>query len=631
MTRAQLLADIVADLAALRAAYDRAGLLENELGIGAARSSVGSPGREIAERFRRDFLLLDALVRHRVAGLAVDRGALRHVAVFGANNVGKSTVVNILMGAAIAETSPEGGHTRHAEVFVAAGPPLFGENPYAFRGFVQTALAALAGSGFDRYARVPAVGPLWPSHIAIWDTPDCDAVGSSRYLAAVVEAVAAADVVLYVTSGEHYAVEHVVEWVFRLHEAGLPFVECINKTRQRDRQRVIDGQTERIFPLMAERLGIAAPQPPIIALRYLSEGEDSALWGPAHPEAARLRELAIAAAAQADRVEAGRAALAFVRSHLDAALQPVRLEAEARRRWAVAVDAAAAAFVRAYERGYLTSTSVIEPFSRLNLAILELLDPEIPGLKETMAAIRWVTRWPSRLLLTIGRRVFSALFRGNGGGGAGEPLAPELKAYSEAHVEILSGLGRRIDVERRPPHHHPFWDSLATAWEEQLARLSAEFGTALELGMKRTEEEIRQAAADIYTTLKQRPATLRLLRGARVAANVGGALVGIVLPHHGVLFDLVEEAIVAPAMISATEAATSAVAESQVARRKERIIERLRAEARAIAARLYQEPLQQLGETAMAQAGSLGLGEEVADRLTENLLRMQSDRNGKRE
>ena len=215
-TPTQRLAEIVADLSVLRSAYSKAGLLDDSGRTAHADQLLGGGD---GARFRREFLFVDAVVRHRVAWLALDCGALRHVVVFGGNNVGKSTIVNILAATAIADASPEGGHTHHAEVFVAAELPLFGQNPYAFEGFVQVAPEALARLEFDRFARSRIASAALPQDVAVWDTPDCDAVGSSRYLASVVEALSSADLVLYVTSGEHYAVEHLAEWVFLLHHA----------------------------------------------------------------------------------------------------------------------------------------------------------------------------------------------------------------------------------------------------------------------------------------------------------------------------------------------------------------------------------------------------------------------------
>ncbi|MBV9484416.1 MAG: 50S ribosome-binding GTPase, partial [Acidobacteria bacterium] len=505
-------------------------------------------------RFRREFLFVDAVVRHRVACLALCCGALRHIIMFGGNNVGKSTVVNILAASSIADTSPEGGHTVYPQAFVAGELPLFGQNRYAFQEFVEAPPVASAGPQFAGFTRSRISSEALPQDVAIWDTPDCDAVGSSRYLAGVVEAVAAADVVVYVTSAEHYAVEHLLEWLFLLHDAGLPIVECINKTRERDRRLIIDGQIKRIFPLVADRLGLPAPTPTIVPLRYLSEGQESDLWGAAHPEATQLREAVLSAVRQSDRAASGRTALSFAVRRIGRLLEPVRLELAARRVWTEEVRESANGFVAAYERLYLTSDSVIEPFSRLNLAILELLDPDIPGLKQAMATIRSITRWPSRMILRMGRQLYRTLFPA-GGAALDGSIPAELKAYSEAHVELLSALGRRIDREREAPRHHPFWDNMAAEWDDQLKQLSAAFSTSIQSQMRRSDEEIKRAAADIYATLAKRPTTLHLLRGARVAANVGGALVGIMLPHHGIVFDLLEEAIIAPAMMSATEAA----------------------------------------------------------------------------
>src|SRR6202011_5888465 len=78
-TPTQRLAEIVADLSVLRSAYSKAGLLDDRGRPAHADQLLG--GGEGA-RFRREFLFVDAVVRHRVAWLALDCGALRHVVVF---------------------------------------------------------------------------------------------------------------------------------------------------------------------------------------------------------------------------------------------------------------------------------------------------------------------------------------------------------------------------------------------------------------------------------------------------------------------------------------------------------------------------------------------------------------------
>ena len=101
------------------------------------------------------------MVRNRIARLVFDRHGPRHVVVFGGNNVGKSTVVNILAAASIADTSPEGGHTRQAHAFSTTAPPLFSWNPYAFNRFTQVAADQPRPQTFDCYmANVPRAGAV---------------------------------------------------------------------------------------------------------------------------------------------------------------------------------------------------------------------------------------------------------------------------------------------------------------------------------------------------------------------------------------------------------------------------------------------------------------------------------------
>jgi hypothetical protein len=79
------LAEIVASFDALHAAYEKGGLIATDAGNALARQLLG--GGEDIYRFRREFLLVDALVRIRVARLIAGDAALRHLVVFGGNNV----------------------------------------------------------------------------------------------------------------------------------------------------------------------------------------------------------------------------------------------------------------------------------------------------------------------------------------------------------------------------------------------------------------------------------------------------------------------------------------------------------------------------------------------------------------
>ena len=501
-TTQELLAKIVSDCDAVYRAYERAGLLAGEAHTEAAKKLLG--GGDDLYRFKREFLLVEALLRNRVGRLVHGSNALQHVAVFGGNNVGKSTVVNILAGEEAASTSPHGGHTQHAQAFF---PPLaqngerrlFDDNPYAFHRFHPTPIAALDRTQFNQYGEGRLSSGVLPEGVVLWDMPDCDSTESRKYIPAVVEVAALADVIIYVTSVEKYAVSHMVEWVFLLHAAGIAFLECLNKTRQRDQAEVIRSQRMRHFPEMARQLSLPAPDPQIVGLRYLVEGKEQDFWGPHHPEAAKLRSAVLEMLRRSDQAAAGIAALNFCLQRVERLLEPARMEVLAKEQWTVAVENAIQDFSAVYEQEYLQSDKVIDPFNRVNLEILTLLDPNIPGLHQASQAIRWITRWPAKLVLTIGRHVFGLLL------GDGEEqvskLPPELKAYSDAHMFVLNELGAMIDSASKAPRRHPFWDALSAAWTEELKPLSEQFGERIQRHMAETDAEVKKTAREIYQAL----------------------------------------------------------------------------------------------------------------------------------
>ena len=625
-TNQELLSYIVNDFDALYRAYERAGLLASEANTETAKKLLGS-GDDIY-RFKREFLLTEALLRLRVGRLIYGSRGLRHLAVFGGNNVGKSTVVNILAAEEVASTSPHGGHTHHAQAFFSPSASsgeqsLFGGNPYAFYRFHATPVSALDHVQFDQYGEGRLSSGVLPAHVVLWDMPDCDATESRKYMPAVVEAVAAADVVVYVTSVEKYAMSHIVEWVFLLHESGIELLECLNKTRQRDQPEVIKSQRTTHFPEMARQLGVPAPDPQIVGLRYLVEGTEQDLWGPHHPEAAELRTAALEMLQRVDQTQAGIAALNFSLQRVDRLLEPVLMEVLARKQWTTAVESAVKDFSAVYEQKYLQSEKVIDPFNRLNLEILNLLDPNIPGLNQALQAIRWITRWPARLVLNVGRQVLSLLL--GDAEGEVEKLPPELKAYSDAHMFVLNNLGRLIDGASKAPRHHPFWDALSAAWTEELRPLSEQFGERIKRHAAETDEEVKETAKEIYQKLAQQPWLLNSLRGVRVTANVAGAMLGFVIPHGGgVVPDLLEELVLVPTMMTGVEAAAVGAVESFVNDRRNRLVEKLRNDARTIATQLYRDPLLEIANAAMKRTGVLGVGEEIIERLSGTLKQLQT-------
>ena len=113
---------------------------------------------------------------------------------------------------------------------------------------------------------------------------------------------------------------------------------------------------------------------------------------------------------------------------------------------------------------------------------------------------------------------------------------------------------------------------------------------------------------------------LNFLRTVKVSANVGGALVGFVFPvKGGLVAELIEEALLLPAITMGVEAGTRFAVESYVNARKKEIVEKLRAEARLIAAQLYRDPLLVFSNAAMKKTGTFGVGKDLIERLPASL------------
>ena len=614
----ELLTAVIADLAGLRLSYQKGGLLSEFKGELLPLGLIG--GRDDIARFRRVFLILDALIRNRISRTILESGSFTHIAVFGGTMVGKSTIVNVLAEKSIADTSPEAGYTKQARAFTVGSGKLFGSNKFIFNNFKFYEETKPPQVEFNSYSRQSLETYGLPNEIALWDTPDCDSVYSANYLESLVEAVTIADLAIYVTSVDKYADEIVLEWLFCLASAGIQFLGCLNKTSSKNRQTVIERQIGTVFPSMARLTGTPAPRIKVVPLKNLVESDDeSDLWGNSHPEARELRASVIKEVATADRNVAARAAFEYISLHLETVLEPARAEIYSRQKWERTVENSLKMFKQSYEDKYLNSPSTIEPIRRLSVEILNLLDPNIVGLKETLQAMRWLTRWPAKMILGIGRHAFKMVFQ-NGLDARDVKVAPELEAYTEAHIGLLKALGGCITEECKAPRHHPFWDSLNKEWQEQADRLTTIFAEQIEDHMQKTDADIKAAARDILEQLKQMPTVLNLLRAGRVSANVSGVLIGIMLPHAGrIIYDLVEEILVVPLMLSATEAAARASVDTYVKQRQAQVIEKLREEASILSSTIYRQPFRDLADKAMARSGALGIGQELVDRLQSNL------------
>jgi hypothetical protein len=225
-------APLLAALAALRGA------------VGAARPRLPpGPDRERDARRRRLLWHLDEYLLPRVRDLEAPLVAV----LLGSTGAGKSSLLNGLAGRRVSPSGVIRPTTRRPVVLVAP----------------DDADAFLAGRILGALARDHrlelAVDPAGFPGVAVVDAPDLDSVETANRETAD-ELLQAADLVVFVTTGQRYA--DAVPWDFlgRAHDRGVPLAVVVNRLprEERDRRAILDDCRRR-FADAGLGLGGAGP------------------------------------------------------------------------------------------------------------------------------------------------------------------------------------------------------------------------------------------------------------------------------------------------------------------------------------------------------------------------------------
>lgn len=619
-----LLESIVTDFQTLAGRYQRAGLLAGSETVPLVRRLVGE--REEVLAFRRLFLLADGLLRNVIGPrLWMERPALQHVTVFGGTQVGKSTCVNVILGTPAARVHHTAGFTRHVQGFVPPHTPtedLFVDAPWTLRDFTRRPPTQLDRDHLEHYSVQQLPEPTCLPGCALWDAPDCDSVDASRYMAGLVEAITLADVVVYVTSREKYAVEQTLAWVVLLAEAGVPLTGCLNLTPRWQQAEILQSHRQALATV-AKRLGSAVPEVPMVAFPLVdaetSEEVCVVLCAPQFTPGHTLRQHLTTALQVPPEVRV-RQAMAFVTAHLPALLDPAQAELQAVARWEEGIDTGLQQFVQDYRQHYLDNPARYDAFSRVSVEILRLLNPPIPGLQEALHAVRMVLSWPARLLMLVARKSWEFAFSQNEA--AAEDATPaDVQTYTEAHARLLHALMRLIRSQRAEPRYHPFWEELEAQWDQHMPRLQAEFQAQLTAHWQQTEQRIKETAADIFHELEKRPTVLNSLRASRLVGDAAAIVVSIKTGGAG---NILHDIVMAPALLALLEAISMAVTEGYVTHRKIVLHDTLLQDNQRFVDQVYRPLFFQFSEQAAQSAGSLHLDPEVVRRLPENLAMLQA-------
>ncbi|RMF78116.1 MAG: hypothetical protein D6744_10460, partial [Planctomycetota bacterium] len=304
----------------------------------------------------------------------------RQVAVVGPTQTGKSSVVNWMLGAPVAEVSPLAGFTIHPQGFARGGDIDAPWTDRLFPGRRRTPRAELSRDDLVAYSLEWVAGDGCDPDAAfqvVWDTPDFDSLAATSYGDAVLESIALADVIVLVLSKEKYSDLSVWRLLRLIEPLARPLVVCVNKLTPDSAQPVLRSVRERLSEFGGEYRGA-----PVVALSYLERASEYP------PSAAELRRVVREQMEAVDRGARAPGACRLIRAHWDAWVAPIEAETAAQHAWRDVCAEAIRAALEAYERDFLNHPQRFDTFRRAVVELSQLLEP--PRTAAVLGSVRWL-------------------------------------------------------------------------------------------------------------------------------------------------------------------------------------------------------------------------------------------------
>jgi hypothetical protein len=458
--------------------------------------------------------LAGALVRNCIGPFLDGQPATPlHIAIVGGAGAGKSTVANLLSGAADAETNPQAGFTRHPIAYTRTNGTLSWPAHLGFLGPLQR-LPERAPASLDadvyQVRRVPAGdGFSLLQRCIVWDCPDMTTWAAGGYVPRLLEVAGLADIIVYVASDERYNDEVPTQFLHLLLETGKPVVVCLMKMKEAEVPAVVAHFQSEVLGRLPPGT-VACLTIPFLTPEQLTD--PVRLAGryriPLLNQVAVLGENPVAT-----RARAVRWATNYLVAAQDRLLGVVRLDLAALQDWRGLVQAGHVEFDNRYRREYLTS----EKFRRFDEALVRLIELlDLPGVGKVLSKTLWVLRTPYRLLKSL---VVKAVSRPEG------TSLPEQPVLDQALAGWLDML--RKEAARRTGTH-AVWDHIDQGFASGLADQARErFQQGFRSFRLGLADEVDRTARAIYEELEKSPAVLNTLRGGKLTFDVA-AIVGAV-------------------------------------------------------------------------------------------------------
>ncbi len=476
------------------------------------------PGQELAGGLLR---LAAGLIRNCVGPIFDGEPPTPlHVVVVGGAGAGKSTVANLLSGVQAAEANPQAGFTRHPIAYTSYAGPQNWSGHFGFLGPLQR-LTDPAPSSLDQDVYQVRRVPTEPSgydllkEFVVWDCPDMTTWAAAGYIPRLIEAASLADILVYVASDERYNDEMPTQFLDMLLKTGKPVVCCLMKMREADAPALVahfkKEVVSRLPPGVVGCLAIPFLTPQQMAdpvqmagrFRIPLVNQVSVLGTPAKD-------------AQRRSVQG---ALRFLSRSQDQFLAVAREDVTAMNSWKSTVHHGQAEFDSRYYREYLASER-FQGFDDVLIRLMQLLEVPIIG------QVMYVLRVPFQLLKGALNKAINrpdALGRGE---------QPVLDDVITGWIDML-----RKEAARNADKH-PLWAHIGRGFVsgrliEQTREKYLQFYRTFQVALA---DEINRSARLIYEELEKHPARLNMIRGAKLAAEVG--IVGATIGSAGLLSPL---------------------------------------------------------------------------------------------
>jgi hypothetical protein len=443
-----------------------------------------------------------------------------HLAVVGGAGAGKSTVVNFLLGAVVAEANPQAGYTRHPTAYLPAGPAFQWPSFLGFLGPLQRISQEKPGNLDEDVYQVKRVPPAKSgadplADFVVWDCPDMTTWASANYVSRLMEVAALADVVVYVASDERYNDEVPTQFLHLLIRAGKAVVVVLTKAREADAPALVEHFQHEVLGRLPKLPDGSPHAVPVLTFPQMTPQERNDPSGAgAKYRVQLLNQILVQCENEtAARVRTVTNAAKYLGSAGEGLLDVARRDLAELDLWKGTVAVGKADFEDRYRREFLSGEQ-FRRFDRYRDRMLEML--ELPGAGRFLGGAFWVLRWPYRWT----RDYLTGLI-----------VRPEVLNLSEQSVlsAALNGWLDRLQAEAlKRSGTHPLWKTIAHGFDAGLAaqardRFQQEFRT---FELKETDE-LERAGREMVGKLENNPALLYFLRSGKFAldlAVVGGIL-----------------------------------------------------------------------------------------------------------